>query len=116
MTYKENEERRAEDLQKLIAITKEPVKLTEMARMLGRSRTHVAIILKANPQHFENLGMSKGQYPGYLYQRADHVDTKSILASTVYRLQDSPLYHENMKLLRDNRTRLKTFVSGSTLA
>ena len=116
MTYKENKERRAEDLQKLINITKEPLKVTEMANRLGRSRTHVALILKANPQHFKNLGLSKDQYPSYLYQRADLIDTKSILASTVYKLQDSPLYHASMKVLRDNRTRLKTFVSGSTLA
>ena len=122
MTYKAQEEhiaraaqQRNDDLPKLINFAQEPINLTKMCALMKKSSHYVSRILAENTDKFTNLGAFPGSNQ-ILYQATVKANKVVVTASTVYHLHDDKRYHENMKLLRDNRKSAITYISGSILS
>ena len=122
MAYKAQEEQivrasqqRKDDLPKLINFAQEPINLTKMCALMKKSSHYVSRILAENTDKFTKLGAFPGSNQ-ILYQATVKVNEVVITASTVYHLHDDKRYHENMKLLRDNRKSAKTYISGNRLS
>lgn len=122
MAYKAQEEQanraaqqRMEDLPKLINFAQEPINLTKMCKLIKKSSYYVSRMLAENPHKFINLGAKPGSNQ-ILFQATEKVNEVVVTASKVYHLHDDERYHENMKLLRDNRKSSKTHISGNILS
>ena len=122
MKYKAQEEQanraaiqRNADLQLIINWAQEPINVNRLCALIERSRYYVVRILSENSDKFTNLGLVK-ESNQILYQSKAKVKPVVIAASTIYKLHDDARYHDNMKLLRDNRKSAITYISGSRLS
>lgn len=82
---------------------------------MKKSSYYVSRILAENTDKFTNLGAFPGSNQ-ILYQATVKVNNVVVTASTIYHLHDDERYHENMKMIRNNRKSSKTHISGSILS
>jgi hypothetical protein len=110
--------------QRILEFMTEPKTYYEIHVGLNLSESHVRQLMQEMPDNWRNGKMVKGRrskmvntfytishdIKDYKYYNDD------VHEGTVYRMMDSPKYHENMKLLRDNRKSATVWVSGTSLS
>jgi IS30 family transposase len=119
-----NAARLAENIKKIIASTQEPATFKQIAEASGLHHCNISTIIRRNEQLFKYLGKvssvdGKKHKQQNLYQAKFDAELSPIIPSkggTTYNLQDDARYHDNMRMLRENRKPLKVYVAGSTLS
>lgn len=112
-------ERSANSLNKLIAAAQEPISAVALAEILNVSKGYVRSMILGHPQHFKEVARVRGSGNSkmVIYQAVTRVEIEIVNPNKkTYLLQDNDKYHDNMKLLRENRKPLRVFVAGATLA
>lgn len=117
-----NAERKVENLRKIIAASKLPSTFQDIVQATGINVCNVRTLITRNIEYFKYMGKTLARGDNrrrVMYQAVAEYNAEPApvtAGGVIHRLQDSTKYHENMKLLRDNRKALTVFVSGSTLA
>jgi IS30 family transposase len=118
-----NAARLAENIKKIIAATQEPATFKQIAEASGLHHCNISTIIRRNEELFNYMGKVSGvdgskHKQKNLYQAKSDAEFKpdvATLGAVTYRLQDDKRYHENMRILRENRKTMTVYVSGSTL-